>query len=121
MSRPKRAATYRTTLPNAGSKGQTPASLAIDVHYLNIMLVERWNWPRFVKLCAFLKLTPCELASIVFFPHRQIPSYETRGFLPLASHHASAVAMHLTLLEAHVMKGATTDLIENPYPNLATV
>jgi len=112
---------YQMRLPNPGSDGQTAASLAIDVHYLNLMLVERWDWARFVKLCQFLKMTECEVASLVQLPHRHIQGYKLKNVLPLSRAHAASVALTLTLLEAYLMRGLTEDVIANPFPDLNKV
>lgn len=109
---------YKPVLPNKGSAGQTPASLAIDVHYARLMLVERWNWERFVKLCTFLKMTPYEVASLVLLPHQCVEAYRAKNVLPMRRPHASSVALSLTLLEAYLMRGLTEDIISSPFPDL---
>lgn len=109
---------YKLRLPNEGSPGQTPASLAIDVHWAKLMLVKRWDWERFVKLCQFLKMTDCEVASLVMLPHSKILPYKHRNLLPLSAAHAESVALNLTLLEAYLMRGLTEDVITNPFPDL---
>lgn len=121
MKRDRRQASYRLVLPNAGSKGQTPASLAIDIHYARLMLIERWTWERFVKLTLFLKMTSCEVASLVMLPHSSLPAYQLKNILPLHRAHASAVALNLTLLEGYLMRGLTKDVIVNPFPDLSGV
>lgn len=109
---------YKLRLPNEGSAGQTPASLRIDVHYMRLMLVERWTWERFAKLCLFLRMTDCEVASLVLLPHRYVERYRSTNALPLSRAHAESVALSLTLLEAYLMRGLTEDVIENPFPDL---
>lgn len=109
---------YTPSLPNVGSKGQTPASLAIDIHYLNLMLVNRWDWERYVKLCGLLKMTACEVASLVLLPHRCIERYQEKNVLPLTPAHAASVALNLTLLESYLLRGLSEDIIENPFPDL---
>ncbi len=52
---------YVPDLPNQGSRLQTPSTLLIDVHYSKLLLVERWTWERFTRLCAFLQISPAEL------------------------------------------------------------
>jgi hypothetical protein len=116
IRRPKAA--YISPLPNLGSAGQTPASLAIDIHYARLMLVERWDWERFVKLCTFLKMTSFEVASLVLLPHTSVAKYKEGNTLPLRRPHAMSVALNLTLLEAFLMRGLTEDVIESPFPNL---
>ena len=110
---------YIAPLPNPGSEWQTPASLIIDIHYMNLLLVERWTWERFTKLCLFLKMTSYEVASLVLLPHKKVEEYRVKNILPLKRAHASSVALSLTLLEAYLMRGLTNDVIENPFPNLA--
>ena len=114
----KPQAKYVPRLLNPNSEGQTPASLMIDVHYMNLFLVERWTWERYAKLCLFLKMTSYEVASLVRLPHRSIPAYKLRNTLPLYAAHAEAVALILTLLESYLMRGLTKDVIENPFPDL---
>lgn len=112
---------YVAPLPNIGSTGQTPASLAIDIHYAKLLLVERWTWERFVRLCHFLKMTSCEVASLVLLPHRCIPAYKERNTLPLSRPHAASVALSLTLLEAYLMRGLTDDVLPDVFPDLNLV
>lgn len=109
---------FTPTLPNLGSKYQTAASLAIDIHYMNLMLVQRWDWARYVKLCTFLRMTACEVASLVLLPHKAVEKYERKNILPLRPAHASSVALNLTLLEAFLMRGLTEDIVSNPFPDL---
>lgn len=109
---------YVLRLPNEGSRGQTPASLAIDIHYANLMLVERWTWERFTKLCLFLKMTAHEVASLVLLPHRYLVAYREKNVLPMRRDHAASVALNLTLLEAYLMRGLTEDIIDQPFPDL---
>lgn len=109
------------SLPNENSTGQTPASLMIDVHYAKLRLVERWDWARFVKLCTFLRMTDCEVASLVLLPHKKLAEYQKRNTLPLTAPHASSVALNLTLLEAFLMRGLTNDVVSNPFPDLSGV
>lgn len=110
--------TLTPSLPNIGSPGQTPASLAIDIHYMKLMLVQRWDWERYVKLCTFLRMTAYEVASLVLLPHKSVPKYQDKNVLPLRPAHASSVALNLTLLEAFLMRGLTEDVISNPFPDL---
>lgn len=111
---------YRPAIPNQGSPGQTPASLAIDIHYMNLMLVERWDWERYVRLCNFLKMTAYEVASLVHLPHAAVQRYQLKNVLPLRRPHATSVAHTLTVLEAYLMRGLTEDIIDQPFPNLST-
>ena len=111
-------AAYLPPLPNKGSVGQTPASLAIDVHYANLLLVERWDWERYVRLANFLRLTPHELASLVLLPHSFLDAYASRNGLPMDYNRARPIAMLLTLVEAHVAGHLTKDVIEEPFPKL---
>ena len=113
-----RSFVYQLRLPNTGSPGQTPASLAIDIHWAKLMLVKRWDWERYVKLCQFLKMTDCEVASLVMLPHAKIGAYKRRNLLPLHAAHAESVALNLTLLETYLMRGLTDDVIKNPFPDL---
>ena len=118
---PKRIPIHLPRLPNIGSPGQTPASLAIDAHYLNLDLIRLWNWEHFVRLCHFLKMTDCEVASLVLLPHKDLAAYRERNLLPLKYPHALSVALTLTLLETYLMRGLTEDLILNPFPDLNKV
>lgn len=103
-------------LPNEGSKHQTPASLMIDSHYAKSRVVERWSWERYVRLCQFLRMTPWEVASIVMLSHNAVETFHRRGRLSGTGYRA--VALVLTLLEAHVMAAWTDDVIRNPFPDL---
>ena len=102
-------------LPNAGSKTQTPASLSIDLHYEHLKIHGRWNWERFLRLSAFLNVTPSELGSIVCLKHEQVQRFKERNMLPVALRSACLV---LTLLEAHCCKSYMNDVIENPFSDL---
>lgn len=114
----KKKVMYVPTLANQDSRGQTPSSLMIDIHYMNLMLVERWDWSRFARLCEFLKMTSCEVASLVRLPHRLVEAYKEGNILPLRQAHAESIALTLTLLEAYLMRGLSDDIIDQPFPNL---
>lgn len=86
------------------------------MHYAQLLLVERWTWDRFNRLCAFLRITPAELASTVMLPHRSLASFERSNRVP--THSARPVALLLTLLEAHCCGAMTKDVIANPFPKL---
>ena len=105
-------------LPNEGSKCQTPASLKVDLWYAHLNVWQRWTWERFQRLALFLKLTPAELASIACIPHRSLPSFEERNHLYNGQAMDRAAALVLTLLEAHVLREYSRDVIANPFPNL---
>lgn len=112
---------YIPELPNPNSGGQTPASLAIDIHYMNLLLVERWNWERYVKLCVFLKMTEYEVASLVRLPHKYIERYREGYTLPMYRGFSESVALTLTILESYLMKGVSPDIVENIFPNLNSI
>lgn len=105
-------------LPNAGAKTQTPASLNVDLHYAKLKIYERWDWNRYVRLAAFLKLTPHELGSIACLTHRQIDGFQQSNRLKQGGAKDRAGAMVLTLIEAHVTKAYSNDVVENPFPDL---
>ena len=111
-------ANYSPTLPNAESKSATAASRLIDAHYANLLLIERWNWDRYITLCQFLKLTPAELASLCLMPHKWLAAFKDGNLIPNRSSSGRAVALILTLIEAHAMKAISKDVIENPFPTL---
>lgn len=106
-------------LPNAGAPTQTPSSLSIDLHYAQLKIYERWNWDRFIRLAAFLNVTPHELGSIACITHHQVENLQRTNRLKNATGKDRAGALVLTLLEAHVAKHCTTDVIENPFPSLS--
>lgn len=108
----------RIQLPNAGSSGQTPASLRIDLEYERKQIWARWTWQRYVRLCNLLRLTPEELASVACIPHRSLPSFERNNHLYINRAPNRAGALVLTLLEAHCAKHLTNDVVENPFPDL---
>jgi hypothetical protein len=114
----KRPLGYVPPLPNDGSKFQTPNTLRIDVHYANLLLVERWNWDRFNRLASFLQISHAELASAVTLPHRYLAQYERSNRIPNRDGNGRAVALILTLLESHVCGAWTNDVIANPFPSL---
>jgi hypothetical protein len=103
---------------NCDSPHQTPATIIYDSHWYQLRLVSRWNWERYIRLCQFLQHTPYELASLVMMKHSAVDAFRERN--RLVSGHPKATALLLTLLEAHVMKAWTNDVIENPFPNLKT-
>lgn len=109
---------YVPSLPNAGSKRQTPNTLRIDVHYANLLLVERWTWDRFNRLAAFLQISHAELASAVTLPHRYLENYERTNRIPNRDGNGRALALLLTLLESHCCGEWTNDVIRNPFPDL---
>jgi len=109
---------YVPTLLNKDSEGQTPASLAIDIHYLNLRIVERWTWERYLRLCQYLKMTEYELASLVRLPHKAIEKYRERFSLPLPRGHAESVALLLTIVETHFLKGLRDDVILEIFPRI---
>lgn len=103
-------------LPNEKSPEQTPVSLAFDVHYTTLQIVERWNWDRFIRLAAFLGRTPAELASLATLRHVEMRSFRDRNRLPHAS---MSVALVLTVLEHHVAGHMSHDTIAKPFPTSA--
>lgn len=108
---------YIPPMPNQDSRHQTPASLMIDTHYAQLRLMERWTWDRYVRLCQFLRMTPWEVASLVMLRHGSIDTFRRKGRLSIQGHRAAALV--LTILEAHVMREWTSDVIENVFPNLS--
>jgi len=108
-------------IPNRGSTNQTPASLQIDLHYAKNEIYTRWNYERFLRLAAFLKLTPYELGSLACIPHRHVDQFRDCNVLKAGRSRNYAAALVLTILEAHVCKAFTDDIVENPFPNLNEV
>ncbi len=100
-------------LPNKGSPHQSPSSLLIDVHYAKLNLVRRWNWDRFHRLAAFLRLTHGELASLVCIQHSHLNGIQRRNVFP------GPAALLLTLLEAQVLAKCSNDIIPQPFPQYA--
>ena len=119
VGRPRKDRTiYEPTLPNVKSERATAASRLIDIHYANLLLIERWNWDRYITLCQFLKVTPVELASLCLIPHTWLGRFKEENQLNASNGGARAVALILTLVEAHAMKAISKDVIENPFPSL---
>ena len=110
-------APYIPKMPNEGSEHQTPASLAIDLHYASLLITERWNWERYVRLCCFVKMTPWEVASIVRMPHAMVAHFKEEKTL-VGRRGAHAITLLLTILEAHWYAGFTTDIIPDPFPTI---
>lgn len=98
-------------LPNKDGPHQTPASLSIDVHYLQLQIVRRWNWDRFHRLAAFLRLTHGELASMICLPHSHLAGIQKRNIFP------GPAALLLTLLEAQTLSKFSKDIIIDPFPH----
>lgn len=99
-------------LPNVGSKIATPASQLIDAHYASIGVTFRWDRERFTRLCNFATYVPSEVASLVGLPHSYLPHFERSNNMPLSA------ALLLTILEARLYQGLSTDIIPNPFPSL---
>lgn len=116
--RGKRITPIGPALPNERSPKTTPASLKIDLWYCDLKIWERWTWPRFAKLATFLSLTAEELASVVGFPHNQIPAFQEHNHLFIGTQRALSTAMLLTILEAHFLKHLSKDVVENLFPEL---
>lgn len=110
-----RALSVSPLIPNKGSKHRTPASLQVDLHYAELNIVGRWNWERFKRLSAFLKLTHGELASIVCLTHKRMESCAR------ANRFDAPVALLLTLLEAEYLADYSNDVIANPFPDALRV
>lgn len=125
MKRPARwpRVQNESLLPNTGSKFQTPASLKIDLHYAKLDLFTRWNYERFLRLAAFLQLTPYELGSLACITHRQVDTFRAANTLSVGTRKSKnyAAALILTVLEGHTCKAWTEDVIENPFPSLNNV
>jgi hypothetical protein len=107
---------YEPVLPNGNSPGRTPSSVIIDVHYAKLLLVERWTFDRYKRLCKYLSMTPCEVASLALMPHSDVSVFEQTN--QLHPQRARPIAMLLTLLEAHVAGKFFHDVIDNPFPDL---
>lgn len=112
----KLAMDHIPSLPNHSSDHQTTGSKIIDLHYANLLLVERWTWERYVRLAAYLKLTHCELASLVLMSHKSVDQFREKN--QIQAHNPRPIAMLLTLLEHHVAGHLLHDTIANPFPNL---
>jgi len=110
---------YVPDLPNQGSRLQTPSTLLIDVHYSKLLLVERWTWERFTRLCAFLQISPAELASSVLMPHDYLLNYERTNRIHRSRAVALPIALLLTCLELRCCGEMTNDVIRNPFPDLS--
>lgn len=106
-------------LPNRDSDIQTPASLKIDLRYAKLQIYDRWTYDRFVRLATFLNLTAGELASLACIPHRSLPTFERRNRLKVGPGKNYGSAFLLTLIEAHVCREWTHDIIANPFPDLS--
>jgi hypothetical protein len=106
-------------LPNEGSNLQTPTTLLIDLHYAQHHIWERWTWERFKRFCAFLNVTPAELASIACIPHNQLELFEQRNRIMQGHAPNRAAALLLTLHELNCCAAYTKDVVANPFPNLA--
>lgn len=108
-------------LPNSKSTIQTPASFAIDLRYAQLRVWERWDYERFIRLAKFLNVTLTELASIACINHDQIPQLERRNRLYRGPRKDHSGALVLTWLESHCCSAYTKDVVESPFPDLASV
>jgi hypothetical protein len=113
----RRGEKYSSPLPNLASKHTTPASVAIDAHYAINLINERWNFDRYAKLCAFIQMTPYELASLVMMPHSWINEYRRTKLMPAKSA-ARPICLLLTIVEAHWLRNYSRDIVADPFPKL---
>lgn len=109
------------SLPNAGEKTQTPASLKIDLWYEHRNIYRRWDWERFKRLAAFLSVTPYELGSIVCITHKQVDCYREKNRLVDGRSKNRSAALVLTILETFCCKAYTKDVVHDVFPDLNTV
>ncbi len=105
-------------LPNAGSPHATPASLRCDLHFAHLKAYERWDWARFQRLAVFLNLTVYELGSIACITHHQVELFEKTNRLKLGGARDRSGTLVLTLIEYHMCKAYSTDVIEDPFPKI---
>lgn len=107
-------------LPNHGSKNATPASLKIDLHYAKRDIFTRWNFERFLRLAAFLKLTPYELGSLAGIAHKDVDLFrEANVLVDFRNRRHYAAAILLTNFEWHATKAFTDDVVNDVFPNLS--
>jgi len=106
-------------LPNEKSKDATAASTNVDLHYEQLGIWARWTLERFNRLCRFLNLTPEELASVACIPHSSLARLRRDNHLYVNREKDRSGALVLTLIEASVLDGYSTDLIDDPIPNIA--
>jgi hypothetical protein len=90
------------TLPNVDSPYRTPTTLMIDARYSELMLIDRWTWDRFARLCQYLEMTAYEMASIVMMPHHSVEKWKESNILTCQS--ARHIALLLTLIEFNVCR-----------------
>lgn len=108
------------TYPNVGSKFSTPTSCLVDKHYGDLQLFTRWTWERYLRLAAFLKLSPYELGSVTGIPHSAVERWKLKSPIPISpSEGGYSAALVLTILEAHVCGELLGDTIANPFPDLS--
>lgn len=118
----KRKEPLPSILPNSGSKNATPASLKIDLHYAKREIFTRWNYERFLRLAAFLRLTPYELGSLAGIAHKDVDAFRAANVLvDCRSRRHFAAAILLTNFEWHACKAFTDDVVKDLYPNLNEV
>ncbi len=103
-------------LPNVRSRNKTPASVYIDAWYSNLEIEQRWSWERYCQLCNLIKMTPYELASLVGMPHADVAQFEEHNHLAVEGRRA--VALLLTVVEAHFLSELHHDVIKNPFPSV---
>lgn len=109
--------------PNFDSSHHTALSLMFDLHW-HMMDIERpWTWERFCRLCKFLSYTPYELASLVRLPHKRVERFRKNNMLVynFHLHNGAPVSTLLTIVEHTAMKGWTSDVVPNPWPNVDSI
>jgi hypothetical protein len=100
----------RCVIPNVRSCYRTTATLSFDLHYAQLEVVRRWDRDRYLRLCAFLQLTPYELASLICWRHVEVNVAIKNSNFP------GPVALLLTMIEAQAMINHSKDVIANPLP-----
>ncbi len=100
----------RRVIQNIGSRHRTSATLSFDIHYAQLEVIRRWDRDRYLRLCAFLQLTPHELASLICWRHCEVNVAVENSNFP------GPVALLLTMIEAQAMINHSKDVIANPLP-----
>jgi len=95
---------------------QTPASLAVEIHYKKLDLQDKWNERRISRLCGFIRINRMELAALIGVPFQTFQRQLSRRKINFSA------CILLTILEHSIIGDYVDDTIPNvimePYGKL---
>jgi hypothetical protein len=89
---------------------QTPASLAVELHYRKLDLQDKWNERRITRLCGFIRINRVELAALIGVPFQTFERQISRRKVNFSA------CILLSILE-HTIIG---DYVDDTIPNVIT-